>query len=266
MKAKIHTHANVGVEVWKVKRNPDGSVMRDGRGEVVLDTLVSYRWLQNTTATTMKNYKIYYIAHETATKPVNRVKFLYNSSASSAYRTVSFSNVSYATTWVSTWTNETGSTQTVDTVRLVNMSDAADVVFCTASPAQSVADHEIMRVSWTHTHTTSGTTPTTANDVLAMLRDCLTGDNTVSNPLYSMKFTGDLADTTEYLGTPFSGGSLSDTTVVWKPTAEAGSNNTVLSGYTLYLKDGTTYATKAGLSDAWVEGQEITATVTVTMT
>ena len=267
MDTTLHTRTNVSVEVYKAKENPDGSLVRDADGNAIPDKLVSYKRIHNTTGTSMLNYKIYYLAHEVTTKPVNRVKFLWASGASSAYGTISFTNASYATTWLSSWTNETESDQTVATIRLVNMSDSTDVIFCSASPAQAVADHEIMRVSWTHTHATSGS-PAFHNDTLGMLRDCLTGAATTSTPIYSMAFTGNVASSTVVLGTPFSGGTTADTTVVWKPSATATSTNTLLTGYTIYLLDVTkTFGTATGLTEAWAgaTSQSITATLTVTM-
>jgi len=270
MQARIKTRTNVSVEVWSVKCDANGQPLKDGKGQPILDQLRSYQRLHNTTATTMLNYKVYYLTQETTTKPVNRIKFLYNSSASYAYETTSYTNASYATTWTAAWTNTTGSTQTVDTVQLVSFADTGVIVFCTASPAQSVANYEVMRVTWTHTHTatTSGTGanyPTIDAAALTMVRDCLTGARTTSDPIYSMTFTGGSTSTIVYLGTPFSGGSLSDTSVVWKPTATSGAGNTQLIAYYIYLKSGSTYGSKTGLTTAWVAAQTITATITVTM-
>jgi hypothetical protein len=261
----IPSKTNVSIETWSVKRNADGSVMRDGKGEPVLDMMTGYQRIHNTTATVMLNYKTFYAAHATATKPVNRVKFLYASGASSAYGTTTYTNASYATSWLSSWLNDTGSSQTVATIRLVNMSSVGDVIFCTATPAQVVAANEVMRVTWTHTHTTSGT-PAVENTFLTMLMNCLTGAIATSYPFLTAKFTGAGGAVNVALGTPFSGGSLADTTVVWKPKAEALAGTTQLTRFDLYSALEDPVYSKTSLTEGWTVGQSITATVTVTMT
>jgi hypothetical protein len=238
----------------------------DGTRKLVLERK------HNALGSNIIGYYCYWRSHAGTSKPVSHIGYTYGGTEAAWGATSNASASTYSTTGAqfvatATWTNATGSVQTVTKLRLLTNNDVLLALeYGTLSGLSVVVGiGASLEVQWTlilKQNPTGGTTIPQANfsRVIEYFRAA-----TTTLAMMTAVFTDNHGTTvTVVMGPPLSGGTTSSTNVVWQFSATAPTGADTLASIVLKDSAGNTVETKSGLSETWVAGTSITDTLTWT--
>ena len=215
---------------------------------------------------TMLGRMILYCAHQSTSEPFDHQRFYYNAGASNVDVAASIGMLtSRSFTCAATWTNSTGTTQTVSAVHAQNGTGNVPLDYVEYT-GLSVAVPDGIGLLCTFTTTFeagSGDEGLGALCLLAMVEE-FSGVVASTAYWYSTHFVFDTATAIPLLGTPYSGGTSSDTSVVWMVPVSAPTSATKLTAIAIYDGvSGALMAQQTGLNVAWAAG--VTKTIAISL-
>jgi len=260
------------VKAWLIKEVKDalGCPVLDARGKPVVTRTLVHKAEHNGVESAMIGEAVWYIAQSGTSRPFSDIRFMYASGASSVDKNTSNGAVAsggggYQFTGTASWKNETGASVTVSEVKMLHSpATGAVAIYATdATISQAVGDDETLEVQWTHTFKAHASDTGLNAYFIEKMANYFQYANSYS-PFDVVKFTDDLGSVVSTsVGIATSGGTRSDTSVVWKVTATAPAGATTLAKLEIYNDVPAEVYERTGLSESWAAGKSITVTVTV---
>ena len=199
-------------------------------------------------------------AHSSAATPINYIRFAWSGSGVSMPTTLG--GTSPTLTATATFTNNTGSSKTIIATYAAN---GGTTFVQDAELSITVPNGDTLVCTYSATFVAhSGDEGLTAHELLNLFN--MFGYSASHVPQWSaVGFTADNAGYVEVpIGTPYSGGAITDTQVVWQVSATAPTGAATLAQIDIYddISDSPVF-TLSGLSDTWVANTLIAKVITL---